>query len=143
DPAGRDAVARLGAVGRLRTALRCRRGAATPFNLGVTDARGRRIWFAHEPGLAAGLQRADLAPLATAALVYVDAYPDLLAPARRALAFAHRHGRPAWANVGQHGPAWAARARIARAVARCDWLQVGGDGLTVAAGTAAARRWLR
>ena len=77
-----------------------RAGLATPQIVVVGDDLDTRTMFPYVPGVAEGLARIALEPLASAALAYIDCYRFVTAPATRAIAAARAAGAPIIANLG-------------------------------------------
>jgi hypothetical protein len=67
-------------------------GCITPQVVVAGDGQDTRTMFPYLPGVAEGLACIDLAPLASAALAYIDSYRFMTAPAARAIAAARGRG---------------------------------------------------
>ncbi|WP_282777480.1 carbohydrate kinase family protein [Nocardia sp. CC201C] len=72
----------------------------TPWIVVVADDQHTRTWFAHLPGVAARLATADLAPVANASFVYLDAYELIEEAAVRAIRAAKAVQVPLLLNLG-------------------------------------------
>ncbi|WP_280450679.1 carbohydrate kinase family protein [Nocardia cyriacigeorgica] len=72
----------------------------TPWIVVVADDDHTRTWFAHLPGVSESLERADLAPIASASFVYVDCYELIEQPALRVIAAGRAAEVPMLLNLG-------------------------------------------
>ncbi|WP_433662475.1 carbohydrate kinase family protein [Nocardia sp. CA-128927] len=86
---------------------------STPRIVVVADDRHTRTWFAHLPGVAEDLGRADLSAIATAGLVYLDAYRLIEPAAIRVVRSARRHGARLFINLGGEPLSTALRTELA------------------------------
>src|SRR5258708_22537364 len=80
-------------------------GHPTPRVVVVGDNHHTRTFFPYLPGVADELERADLAPLATAAFAYVDGYAFIAKAASLAIRAAKAAGIPLLLNLGGDSPA--------------------------------------
>jgi len=85
---------------RVTTTASVRAGLPTPQIVVVGDDLDTRTMFPYLPGVADGLARIDLEPLASAAFAYIDCYRFMTAPAARAIAAARAAGASILANLG-------------------------------------------
>ena len=89
---------------RVATTANVEPGLATPQIVVVGDNHDTRTMFPYLPGIARSLERIDLAPLASAALAYIDCYRLMTVPAARAIAAARAAGTLLLANLGGDPP---------------------------------------
>ncbi len=89
---------------RVATTANVEPGLATPQIVVVGDDHDTRTMFPYLPGIARSLERIDLAPLASAALAYIDCYRLMTVPAARAIAAARAAGTLLLANLGGDPP---------------------------------------
>jgi sugar/nucleoside kinase (ribokinase family) len=100
DDASGDRVREWLARFRVTTTASVQEGLATPQIVVVGDGLDTRTMFPYLPGVAEGLTRIDLEPLASAAFAYLDCYRFMTAPAARAIAAARAAGARILANLG-------------------------------------------
>ena len=100
DDAGRQAVKMLNRMG-VRGNFELRRGVETPFEVNISDSKGGRTYYWNRrPELLATLEEADLSPLESASLLYVDWYDSPYI--ERAMRYARQLGVPVFLNI-EHG----------------------------------------
>ena len=100
DNAGRQTVKMLDRMG-VRGNFELRRGIETPFEVNISDSKGGRTYYWHRrPELLATLEEADLSPLESASLLYVDWYDSPYI--ERAMRYARQLGVPVFLNI-EHG----------------------------------------
>ena len=85
---------------RVTTTASVQAGLTTPQIVVIGDELDTRTMFPHLPGVAEGLARIDLEPLASAAFAYIDCYRFMTVPAARAIAAARAAGARMLANLG-------------------------------------------
>jgi len=100
DAAGRRTVEMLDRMG-VRGNFELRQGIETPFEVNISDSKGGRTYYWNRrPELLATLEEADLSPLESASLLYVDWYdsPHI----ERAMRYARHLDIPVFLNI-EHG----------------------------------------
>ena len=100
DDAGRRAVEMLNRMG-VKGNFELRQGIETPFEVNISDSKGGRTYYWNRrPELLATLEDADLSPLESASLLYVDWYDSPYI--ERAMRYARQLGVPVFLNI-EHG----------------------------------------
>ena len=100
DAAGRRTVEMLSRMG-VRGNFELRQDIETPFEVNISDSKGGRTYFWNRrPELLATLEDADLSPLESASLLYVDWYDSPYI--ERAMRYARQLGVPVFLNI-EHG----------------------------------------
>ncbi len=100
DDAGRRAVEMLNRMG-VKGNFELRQGIETPFEVNISDSKGGRTYYWNRRlELLATLEDADLSPLESASLLYVDWYDSPYI--ERAMRYARQLGVPVFLNI-EHG----------------------------------------